>query len=201
MEDITIIKNFLDNTNHYYQPIDELAVWHNELTVMATGINKKINRSMCYVSDKEEIYKYAGLEFPGTTWKSFDREVYMGEYENTLLFILNKLNDIGFEFNSVLINKYKDGRDEIKWHSDKEDTLGENPVIACVNLGATRKFWFMNLETKEKFYHELADGDLLIMGPECQKKYLHAILKEKEVTESRISLTFRKNYHDDTTGE
>ena len=86
----------------------------------------------------------------------------------------------------------KDGKDEIKWHSDSEPQLGENPIIATVNLGATRTFRFVNKETGEKIAIPLDHGDLLMMHENCQKNYKHAILPEKSVKEPRISLTFRK---------
>ena len=63
-----------------------------------------------------------------------------------------------------------------------------------MNFGATRKFWFLNKATNEKFYHELNNGDLLVMGENCQQNYLHAILKDSTVKEPRISLTFRFNH-------
>ena len=66
-----------------------------------------------------------------------------------------------------------------------------------MNLGATRKFWFRKKESgSEKFFYEVENGDLLIMGENCQKNYLHAILKEPEVKEPRISLTYRFNFEE-----
>ena len=46
----------------------------------------------------------------------------------------------GVVFNSVLLNCYRSECDSMGWHSDDEKELGENPVIASVNLGATRRF-------------------------------------------------------------
>lgn len=109
-----------------------------------------------------------------------------------------------FTFNSVLLNLYADGKEEIRWHSDKEDQLGERPVIACINLGAGRKFSFLrkglagesDLEDEgqkgERIDFFVEHGDLLLMTEECQERWLHAILKDKSVKEPRISLTFRK---------
>ncbi len=37
----------------------------------------------------------------------------------------------------------------------------------------------------------MENGDLLIMLDNCQENWLHAILKEKEIKDPRISLTFR----------
>lgn len=184
--DIKVIKKYSDSfvTKETFTELSTSTIWHEELISLKDGTKVKINRKMAYISDDgEKDYTYAGLSFPGQSWHS-----------NTLLAMCDRLRkDCSYGFNSVLLNLYKDGKDEIKWHSDKEECLGENPVIACINLGATRKFWFRKKEPmSEKFFYEVEDGDLLIMGENCQKNYLHAILKEKEVTEPRISLTFRK---------
>jgi len=59
-------------------------------------------------------------------------------------------------------------------------------------LGATRKFWLQEKkENGQRWNIPLANGDLLFMEKNCQKNLLHAILKEKDVKDPRISLTFR----------
>ena len=43
-----------------------------------------------------------------------------------LLFIKKKIEPhAGVNFNSVLINYYRDGRDRVAWHSDDEKELGQ----------------------------------------------------------------------------
>jgi len=187
MEDILIIRNFLDlnKTKDQFKSLVNEIAWHEELTSTLDGSKVKINRKMAYVSDIPTKYTYANLEFPGEVWNK------------TLIEIRDQVNkEMKLNFNSVLLNWYKDGKDEIKWHSDKEEIIGPNPIIACINLGATRKFWFrQKVFGSEKFFHNVNDGDLLIMGDNCQANYLHAILKEKEVLKPRISLTFRKVFN------
>jgi len=39
-------------------------------------------------------------------------------------------------FNSVLLNRYRDGRDSMGLHSHGEPDLGSNPLSASVSLGA-----------------------------------------------------------------
>jgi len=46
----------------------------------------------------------------------------------------------GAEYNSVLVNLYRDGNDSVSWHSDNEEINGSEPTIASVSLGATRRF-------------------------------------------------------------
>lgn len=185
------MKEWKDITHYLnYLPYDMVVDLKPALLNFITTTNKlttqdgkeiKIRREMAYVTDEPVIYKYANLGLQGQAWNS------------SLAYLRDKLNeDFGFEFNSVLINVYQDGKDEIKWHSDKEEQLGKNPTIACLNFGATRKFWFLEKETGRKLYCPLSERDLLVMGPNCQENYLHAILPEKEIEDSRISLTFRR---------
>ena len=69
----------------------------------------------------------------------------------------------GVAFNSVLLNRYRSGRDSVAWHSDDEPEFGENPVIASVSLGGTRTFQFRHRTRKDlRASLELTHGSLLI---------------------------------------
>ena len=96
------------------------------------------------------------------------------------------------EFNSVLVNWYRNGEDYVGWHADDEAELGPAPLIASLSLGATRTFCY-----KHKFHTvsgsiQLTSGSLLIMQPSVQHQWLHAVLPEHEVNEGRINMTFRR---------
>lgn len=95
------------------------------------------------------------------------------------------------EFNSVLLNRYRDGNDSISWHTDAENELGQNPVIASVNFGAERTFQLRHKETKERIDIVLKHGSLLIMLGELQHFWQHQVPKTKKVKTERINLTFR----------
>lgn len=188
---ISLYKNFLDEvdcgTTLYMLKDSGYMKWYDELLNSVTGNMDKINRKMAYVSDDPDfVYKYAKYSFPGQTWDI--------SHLADIQCMVNTLT--GRSFNSVLLNWYKDGRDTINYHADKEDILKggiEGSVIACVNLGATRNFWFRKINSDEKpFSYSVSNGDLLVMNAGCQSEYLHAILKEPNVTEPRISLTFRE---------
>jgi len=96
------------------------------------------------------------------------------------------------EFNSVLLNYYRDGNDSVSWHSDDEKELGEDPIIASMSFGGTRKFKLKAKDKSDKLDILLTDGSLLIMGSGTQRNYLHSIPKSKTYTEPRINITFRK---------
>jgi alkylated DNA repair dioxygenase AlkB len=98
----------------------------------------------------------------------------------------------GVVFNSVLLNRYRTGRDSVSWHADDEPDFGENPVIASVSFGGTRTFQFKHKKRKElKANVELAHGSLLIMRGGTQANWRHQIPKTAKPVEERLNLTFR----------
>ena len=101
-------------------------------------------------------------------------------------------NATAMKFNSCLLNLYHDGTEGMGWHSDDEKTLGINPAIASVSLGAPRKFLFRHKSTHEKVSVLLEDGSLLLMKDETQHFWLHSLPKTRKVMLPRINLTFRK---------
>lgn len=185
-DDVIYISGFMsiEKSDELFKILLNDPKWHNELRTI-DGSVKKIKRKMAYVYDRVVDYKYGNFILPGDVWT------------DTLSSVKYLIEAASYgKFNSVLLNLYEDGKDEIKWHSDKEEQLGPNPVIASLNLGATRNFHMLKKETGEKIKIPLSNGDLLVMGKDCQQNWLHAILPEKEIKEPRISLTFRW-VHDD----
>ena len=97
-----------------------------------------------------------------------------------------------FSFNSVLVNLYRNGDDYVGWHADNEPELGEQPFIASLTFGAERQFEFRHKTSSENGRLLLRSGTLLIMQPDFQHHWLHSIPIDKNITEGRINLTFRK---------
>lgn len=95
------------------------------------------------------------------------------------------------EFNGVLANFYRDGRDHMGWHADDEPANGLAPTIASVSFGATRRFDFRHNDTKEIVSVELTHGSLLVMSHASQHKWKHRIAKQTRITSPRVNLTFR----------
>lgn len=97
----------------------------------------------------------------------------------------------GQRFNSVLLNRYRNERDSMGMHSDDEPELGEAPVIASLSYGATRTFLLRHKRDNRTVRLPLEDGNLLVMGGQLQKNWLHGINKSTRAFEERINLTFR----------
>lgn len=95
------------------------------------------------------------------------------------------------EFNSCLLNFYRDGRDSIGFHSDDEPELGPEPTIASLSLGGTRTFILRHkARAHSDMKLDLGDGDLLVMRGPTQQHWKHGINKVAHA-EPRINLTFR----------
>ncbi len=101
---------------------------------------------------------------------------------------------VGIALNSVLCNLYRDGRDSMGMHSDSEPELGEDPLIASLSLGATRRFCLRHRRgpTRGKLDLRLETGSLLVMLGTTQRHYRHGVPKEPKVSAPRINLTFRR---------
>ncbi len=99
----------------------------------------------------------------------------------------------GIDFNSVLANRYRDGRDSMGWHADDESELGPDPVIASISLGATRQMRFRSraADAQGSIALALEHGSLLWMAGGTQRHYQHAISKTRASVGERVNLTFR----------
>jgi len=140
-----------------------------------------VPRYSAWYGDADTEYTYSGLKMQPKEWNK------------GLSFIKAKVDEVAdLDFNSVLLNWYRDGIDSMGWHADDEKELGQNPVIASVNFGATRRFIMRrNDNHKEKLEVALKHGTLLIMAGEMQHYWQHSVPKEKRVGEDRVNLTFR----------
>lgn len=102
----------------------------------------------------------------------------------------------GTQFNTVLLNLYRDGNDTVSWHTDDEEELGPRPVIGSVSLGAERDFMLRHNERSElnNVKISLPDGSLLLMAGSTQTHWKHALPRRQRVVTERINLTFRRMF-------
>ena len=98
----------------------------------------------------------------------------------------------GVTFSNALFNLYRDGKDSVAWHRDKEKNWGAEPVIASVSLGAARTFQLRNYKDKKITRSvELTPGSLLIMRGAIQRCWEHQVPKTNKRIGARINITFR----------
>lgn len=96
-------------------------------------------------------------------------------------------------FNGVLLNLYRNGRDSMGWHADDEKSLGPQPIIASVNLGAERRLRFKRRSKTpgDSIPVDLPHGSVLVMRGDTQRNWLHCVPKTAKVVGPRVNLTFR----------
>jgi len=166
-------------SDFYLKDLTDNILWKQESMNM---YGKRINfpRLTAWYGENDKPYSFSGITLNPLPWST------------NLLEIKNRIEPkAGVIFNSVLLNRYRDGNDSISWHTDAEPELGRNPVIASVNFGETRNFQLRHIETKEKIEIELVHGSLLIMQGELQHFWQHQVPKTSRKVKERINLTFR----------
>jgi alkylated DNA repair dioxygenase AlkB len=139
-------------------------------------------RLTAWYGDAGKRYSYSGLTLEPLPWTPL------------LLGIKARVNVAAqTEFNSVLLNLYRNGRDSNGWHQDNESELGHNPIIASISLGAVRRFQLRHKTRKDvpKLELDLPHGSLLVMAGPTQHHWQHQIPKTAKPVAERINLTFR----------
>jgi alkylated DNA repair dioxygenase AlkB len=103
-------------------------------------------------------------------------------------------------FDGLALAWYRDERDSVAWHRDREMRWLEDTVIGVLTLGQQRPFLVKrntgrrnDLEDGTAGALDLspASGDLLVMGGRCQTDWLHAVPKVRERMLPRVSVQWR----------
>ncbi|MCP9801948.1 alpha-ketoglutarate-dependent dioxygenase AlkB [Synechococcus sp. RedBA-s] len=157
--------------------------WRQE-SITLFGRSQPLPRLTCWVADAGCTYRYSGLANEPQPWSA------------GLLEIREALEaSLGWRFNSVLLNRYRDGSDAMGWHTDDEPELEPQAPIASLSLGASRSFRLKpragGAGSPEPISMELGHGDLLVMDPPTQEHWLHALPRRLRVRQERLNLTFR----------
>ena len=138
-------------------------------------------RLSCWIGDADATYTYSRTRFVPHPWTPALSELRRA---------VETMCDA--RFNSVLCNLYRDGNDAMGWHSDNEQELGEEPVIASLSFGATRRFRLRHrADPSQRLDIDLAAGSLLLMRGATQENYQHDLPRTKRIVGERINLTFR----------
>jgi alkylated DNA repair dioxygenase AlkB len=98
----------------------------------------------------------------------------------------------GVAFDSVWVNLYRDGRDSVAWHPDRNGRVHKDPLVATVSLGARRKFQLRPRGGgRIALTLEPGCGDLVVMGGACQHDWEHCVPKTARPVGPRMSVTIR----------
>jgi alkylated DNA repair dioxygenase AlkB len=166
--------NGLDSAQVMKTLIQEIKWEHHQIHLAGRKI--KCPRMSFWMG--EAVYSYSGTLFTPHPW-------------HPVVFKIKELLEqrAQTQFNSVLMNYYRDGQDHIGFHRDDEVELGDHPYIASISLGATRDFIVKS--KGEKWDIPLDDDTLFLMFGDFQKLYQHGIPKRSQVAQPRINLTYR----------
>jgi len=175
------IPGFLgQSSDRYFKLCSNLRTWRQE-KISIYGKEHPLPRLTLWYSKEDLDYRYSGIKM---TPKRYPKVI------ETLSNKVCSFTDM--YFNSVLLNKYRDGSDKIGWHRDNEKCLGEIVNIATISLGSSRTFLAKKSSRKETFDLALEHGSLLLMMHPFQNEWTHSLPARPKIKQSRISLTFRK---------
>ncbi len=177
---VQLIADFLPSQQaaELFEYVQQEVRWKQEW-IELYGRRLRIPRLQAFYADTPSTYTYSNA-----TFKSSQMTGELTEIKELVAYAAHT------EFNSILLNRYRDGLDYVSWHADNEPELGPDPIIASLSLGAERRFCFKNSTSKVEML--LPHNSLLIMGPDVQSNWQHCLPKSTKIKAPRISLTFRQ---------
>lgn len=178
---LVVYRNYFD-ANYCQQTFDYLLKEIKWLQKSHNNEGKIVDLPRLTANYGEKSYDYSGLVFNPEPWTDFLVD---------LKAIAEKL--ASEQFNALVLQYYRDGNDRVNWHSDDDLCVGTNPVIVSISFGESRGFWVRHKTNHDERYKlTLHSGDIVIMQGDMQHVYVHKVPIEKDKTEARINLTFRK---------
>ena len=171
-----------ESSDYFNSLKDEIHWEHKEIRMYGRFVLQP--RLIAWYGDPDITLKYSSLNLTSTPWTA------------TLTRIKDAIEeDLGYSFNGVFLNYYRNGHDYMGWHRDNERVHGLQPLIISVSFGAARLFKFRHYQQKDVVKNlKLNSGSLLIMKGDTQDNWTHSLPKSLRVTEPRINLTFRNIY-------
>ena len=179
-------RSFVEHSNKIKQVVEDAKpklLHRPKIVVMGREVGQP--RDVAFFSDASTGYLYSHRLMNAQPLTPAMRE---------LLEVLNAA--YGVDFNGLLINRYRDGKDSVGAHCDSEQGLDSAAGVVILSWGAERKFRLRHngkgnphiLDVPTKHCHALQ-----MHGPGFQKVLLHEIPKELRVHGERVSITARKH--------
>ena len=179
--EVEVHRGFLVDADEQFPALLEETPWSRD-AIVVFGQERPIPRMEAWYGDPGRSYTYSGRRLEPLQWTPR----------------LAELRDrcaaaVGEAFDSVLVNRYRNGDDAVGWHSDDEPELGHHPVIASLSLGATRRF---RLRRRDDHHDpvtlDLEHGDLLVMRGTTQELWEHCLTRTARPVGERVNRTFRR---------
>jgi alkylated DNA repair dioxygenase AlkB len=178
--ELILIDNFFskEESDHFYEKLLHQTKWRGyQMEIFDKTVTAP--RMIAWYEDKDNV----GADQNGPDW-TYD-----------LLTIRSRVEkETQLDFNSLLLNLYRNGKDGVGWHSDKENNTGKDPIIASVTFGDTRIFRLRHKFRKDVAQVEipLHHGSFLLMAGTTNSFWQHQVPKTARNVLPRINLTFRR---------
>lgn len=156
--------------------------WRSE-SIVIWGRRHVQPRLIAWYGDPASNYKYSGISLDPMPWT------------DELTAVKAAIESFsGAQFNSVLLNYYRNNKDSMGFHSDDEPELGFEPTISSLSLGAERVLTFRHRFNRQRptVKLPLKSGSVLLMRGQTQRFWQHGIMKERLHCGPRVNLTFRQ---------
>ena len=181
--DVQLWRDFIQGVRarNLLEALIKVTPWRAE-EIVVWGKRHPQPRLIAWYGDTGKQYTYSGIAMSPLPW-TFLLEQVRKELEEVC----------GEQFNSVLLNYYRNEKDSMGLHSDDEPELGPRPTIASLSIGEERVLSFKpkNLQL-EPVSVALSSGSLLLMKGDMQQNWKHGIAKSTRRMGPRVNLTFRQ---------
>jgi alkylated DNA repair dioxygenase AlkB len=154
----------------------------NSIEEAKDKLNKTMSRSVGFFSDTVTgFYRYGPIKLTE-----------IQTLTPSLSSLLNDANDqFATDFNGILVNEYKTGANYIEKHRDSRNHPDVGVVI--ISYGATRNFRIYDKYGTVKVLDvPLIENQAIHMGGDFQLEFMHDVEPDKNITETRYSLSYHK---------
>ena len=154
----------------------------------ADDLAERLIRDVEWRHHRRRMYERVVDEPRLTRWYGEDERL---PEEALALFRVAAGRHYGVRFGAVGLNFYRDGKDSVAFHNDRELRELQDTLVAILTLGAARPFLLRPVGGGRSVDLRPASGDLLVMGGACQEMWEHGIPKVSAGAGPRVSASIR----------